>query len=319
MIQAGGDSPSRLARQGRRPCADQPVRRSHGSRRRKCYGARGRASPMADGSGTAHSMMTLAGRTVRVAAMLTGEWDWAESELATAPRAGARVRDRPVCRLSWRCRYRALQGEPRDELAGGARARRPVRSGRPPGVDAAMGIDAAADGRLEEARERHGFGTWRESGTSTTTCGRLHIATWLRDGVRAPTVAGSMRTGYATRPSCPTPWPRSWRRSARCARGCDRRSPDAVPGARIAWRDLGLPFEEALLGVDMATVLDPALPEVQEAVARSRADPRPSWAREPSLARLEAAAGVAGPTNGGPRLSATPSRSRSPRAEVAAG
>ena len=41
--------------------------------------------------------------------------------------------------------------------------------------------------------------------------------------------------------------------------------------ARDAWRRIGLPWDEALLGLDMATVLDPTIPEVEDAVSRSRA------------------------------------------------
>jgi hypothetical protein len=41
-------------------------------------------------------------------------------------------------------------------------------------------------------------------------------------------------------------------------------------GARDGWREIGVPWEEALTGIDMATVLDAREPEVQAAAARSR-------------------------------------------------
>ena len=53
----------------------------------------------------------------------------------------------------------------------------------------------------------------------------------------------------------------------------ERRSPDALALYRQAlerWRGLDLPWEEALCGIDMATLLDPAEPEVRAAAGRAR-------------------------------------------------
>ena len=62
--------------------------------------------------------------------------------------------------------------------------------------------------------------------------------------------------------------------------------------AREGWRDLGVPWEEALLGIDMATLLDPREPEVVAAAARSREILTGLRAR-PFLDRLEAALAAA--------------------------
>jgi hypothetical protein len=55
------------------------------------------------------------------------------------------------------------------------------------------------------------------------------------------------------------------------------------------WQDLGLAWEAALVGIDMATVLDPADPEVKAAIESSREILTRVGAR-PFLERLEAAA-----------------------------
>jgi class 3 adenylate cyclase len=58
--------------------------------------------------------------------------------------------------------------------------------------------------------------------------------------------------------------------------------------ARDGWRDLGVPWEEALTGIDMATLLDPREAEVQAAATRSR-EILTSLRAQPFLERLEAA------------------------------
>ena len=69
----------------------------------------------------------------------------------------------------------------------------------------------------------------------------------------------------------------------------DGRTAEALAGYRDAlrrWRDLGLPWDEALAGVDMAMLLDPADPDVAEAITSSRAVLERLGAR-PFLARLD--------------------------------
>ena len=74
-------------------------------------------------------------------------------------------------------------------------------------------------------------------------------------------------------------------------------------GAREGWRDIGLPWEEALVGIDMASLLDAREPEVVAAAARSREILTRLRAR-PFLERLEAAL-----AQGTPESSAHPLRS----------
>ena len=71
----------------------------------------------------------------------------------------------------------------------------------------------------------------------------------------------------------------------------DGRTGEAIAQYRIVregWRDLGVPWEEALLGIDMATLLDRREPEVVAAAAGSREILTGLRAR-PYLDRLEAA------------------------------
>ncbi len=71
----------------------------------------------------------------------------------------------------------------------------------------------------------------------------------------------------------------------------DGQTADAIAlyrGARDVWRELGVVWEEALTGIDMATLLDPREPEVQAAATRSREILTRLRAR-PFLERLDAA------------------------------
>ena len=63
--------------------------------------------------------------------------------------------------------------------------------------------------------------------------------------------------------------------------------------AREGFRDIGLPWEEALVGIDMATLLDPREPEVTAAAARSR-EILIALRAQPFLDRLDTALAVAG-------------------------
>ena len=61
-----------------------------------------------------------------------------------------------------------------------------------------------------------------------------------------------------------------------------------------SWRDLGLPFDEALTAIDMATLLDPAEPEVR-AAAESARETLVRLRAQPLLTRLETALARPGP------------------------
>jgi hypothetical protein len=69
------------------------------------------------------------------------------------------------------------------------------------------------------------------------------------------------------------------------------RPAEAIPlyrEALRAWRDLGLAWDEALCGLDMATLLDPSEPEVR-AAAESAREMLVRLGAKPFIARLDAA------------------------------
>jgi hypothetical protein len=83
--------------------------------------------------------------------------------------------------------------------------------------------------------------------------------------------------------------------------------------ALLAWRDLGLAWDEALCGLDMALFLDPSEPEVQAATASAREILVRLEAR-PFIARLEAA--LARPSGGGELELADPASARARRSRT---
>jgi hypothetical protein len=81
-------------------------------------------------------------------------------------------------------------------------------------------------------------------------------------------------------------------------------------GALQAWRDLGCACDEALCALDMASLLDPAEPEVRAAAERAR-EILSGLRAQPFLERLDARMGHAG-------ASATASLDRAPSASAVA-
>ncbi len=78
----------------------------------------------------------------------------------------------------------------------------------------------------------------------------------------------------------------------------------ALAGYRTAlalWRDLGCAWDEALCVIDMATVLDPSLPEVRAAAEAAR-EILVRLGAVPFVERLDAAMSRSGAAAGGPRL-----------------
>ena len=68
--------------------------------------------------------------------------------------------------------------------------------------------------------------------------------------------------------------------------------------ALAGWREIGLPVMEALTAIDMATLLDPTIPEVQAAAASAR-DILTGLGARPFLDRLGAVLGQRGSVEDG--------------------
>ena len=143
--------------------------------------------------------------------------------------------------------------------------------------------EAFASGRLAEARalcHQAAAESGQAAGGATRFAARA--ALWMRDaeGARADldtidAIGGHGRAMKADRLSI--------RAGIAALDGRPAEALSLYREALRAWRDLGLALDEALTGIDMATLLDPAEPEVRAAADRAReilaAPPRPAVPR----------------------------------------
>jgi class 3 adenylate cyclase/tetratricopeptide (TPR) repeat protein len=204
-------------------------------------------------------------------ALRTGDWTAGLAELTSA----LAEEWEPIDRLSLSgvvCMIRALRGEPMDDRL--AELRRLLGDSGDPqsraGVEMVAAIAAFAMDDLGEARASWYRAASLAVGTlpivlactaraalwaGDAAAARDDLATLDASGIHGPAIeAGraTMRAGIAA---------------------LEGRPADALPlyrEALRAWRDLGLPWDEALCGLDMATLLEPAEPEVRAAAEASR-------------------------------------------------
>jgi class 3 adenylate cyclase/tetratricopeptide (TPR) repeat protein len=230
-------------------------------------------------------MLTLLANGCEIA-MMMGDWAWAESELARLLDEELESADRlfAVCMVT---AYRALGGRPRAELLEEIERADVSEAAVRAQVDTTMGLDAASEGRLEESLKRY-RSAQKEVAYPGDYMWLLHVGTWLRDAPTIRTILDHMREGAHHGPvvDCLTVGGNA------AIAALEGRAAEALTlyqRARAVRRELGLRFEEALLGVDMATVLDTTLPEVAEAIEQSRTVLAELGAK-PFLARLETAA-----------------------------
>jgi hypothetical protein len=220
------------------------------------------------------------------AAIVTGDWDWmaaaVEADLAEDYEQGDRMIS--VAAAIW---VRCLQGRPRDELL----AELPGLAGETQldraNIAECEGYDAVARGDLATAAA-----AWREyerlvNASDLSASNRLaRVVLWQRDADALEqdleSLASSGRFGPALNAD-------RMALSAGLAalRGRPEEALHRYGQAVAECRRLKLPWFEALIGIDMATVLDPAMPEVQQAAERSRAILTELGAA-PFLARLDA-------------------------------
>ena len=174
----------------------------------------------------------------------------------------------------------------------------------------AHAVEAMAAGRLEEALAWFRATASSGSGVQTTDsrCSAAHVAFWLGDhqgaadelaeieaaGFRAPAVDARRTTIQAG------------------LAAVDGRRGEALGLYREAlrrWRDLGLVLDEALCGIDMATLLDPGEPEIAAAVDSTR-EILTRLRANALLDRLDASLASSGPGRAvefaGPPVSARP-------------
>jgi hypothetical protein len=224
-------------------------------------------------------------------ALPLGEWDWALTELAEALSGDLEAPNR-LTLLAEVIPFRAFRGESVDDDLAEVESLWPGAGIETPDVLAGWGFlraqAALADGRLRDA--------WDEAMTSATSDAVLgprnlvyaaRPALWARDSEAARAALESFdRTG--AHGAAIDLWRTTILAGIAALEGCGA---DALAGYREAlrgWRDLGVPWEQALTAVDALTLLGPEEPEL-------RAAGEEAWAilarlgAKPILARLEEA------------------------------
>jgi class 3 adenylate cyclase/tetratricopeptide (TPR) repeat protein len=256
--------------------------------------------------GRRSSIVTLIG-TAASSALRTGDWMWAVCELESAlaeeleaPDRAGNVRDLVL--------FLALRGEPvADQLDEIARLLGDSDDLRLLEMVASLDATVAfVAGRLEDARTAwHRSAELQIGGVPAALPPAARAALWMGDGGAArddlAAIDASGFHGLAIEAD-------RWTIRAGIA-ALEGRPADALSLYREAlrsWRDLGLAWDEALCGLDMATLLDPADPEVRTAAEAAR-EILMRLEAAPFVVRLDTAMGrSAGPKGAGRVASTTP-------------
>jgi tetratricopeptide (TPR) repeat protein len=199
--------------------------------------------------------------------MHLGEWAWASSVLEDLLEDDLEAADR-VLGAAIVSFYRAIRGQPRDDLVAMVRA---MESDEPAVVqvkDLVDAYDALAAGRDHDAKRLFSKDSWAEGGFDNFAWS-MHLAAWTRDDRALGEIQGALREAGRHGPGMDALSLAV--EAARAALAGSNQEALALYGrAMDGWRGLELRFEEALLGIDMASVLDPSELEVQRAVQNSR-------------------------------------------------
>jgi hypothetical protein len=220
------------------------------------------------------------------AALRTGDWDGAATDLRQLLAEELAPSDRSSL-LSALITIDAARGEPTDALITemdealvGVTDLQSIAE-----RDAALGWVALAAGRFHAARELWARITGGQGSTASFHGLRARAALWNSQADDGAVELAALEASGAHGPALEAD--RAVMRAAIASR--EGRTAEALAGYRVAlraWRELGLPFDEALTGIDMATVLDVSEQEVADAVAVARRLLTELGAR-PYLERLE--------------------------------
>ena len=234
----------------------------------------------------------------------TGDWAAALEELTAALAEDWDPGDRDTL-LKATAILKSVRGEPIDEMV--SEIQRYAGDNGDPQTRASVEIldafVAAAAGHHEEARA-----AWHRAGALVTVqtyesrARAARMALWMGDRVGALDDLAAIDASRFHGPAIDTD--RGTIRAGIAA--LEGRSAEALVlyrDALRAWRDIGLPWDEALCGLDMAIVLDPAEPDVRAAAERSR-EILLRLEAAPFIARLDAA--VARSSETGSRPSVAP-------------
>ncbi len=222
-------------------------------------------------------------------AFRTGDWPWALAELEAALAEEFEALERTIF-LGADVGFRAFRGEPvadqLDEIT-----RLVGDSDDPQVLTIVASSDASvafASGRLGDARTAWLRTAELSPGSLVATLPQVaRAALWAGDAAAARNDLAALDASGVHGPAVEAD-----RRTIRAGiAALEGRPADAVPLYREAlrgWRDLGLAWDEALCAIDMATLLDPADPEVRTAADAAR-EILVRLGAAPFLARLDAA------------------------------
>jgi len=222
-------------------------------------------------------------------ALRTGDWPWAFASLEATLGDDLEPPDRAGVLQAW-VGLAAVRGDPTAGLL--EEVRQIVGASTDPPklaiVEIATAFDAFGSGRLDDAqRAWHRVADLAIEYLPVSIARAARVALWLGDadqvrrdldildasGIHGPAIEAdrqTIRAGLAA---------------------LEGRPADAIARYREAlraWRDLGLVWDEALAGIDMATLLEPSDPDTQAAAARSR-EILVRLGSAPVVERLEAA------------------------------
>jgi class 3 adenylate cyclase/tetratricopeptide (TPR) repeat protein len=223
------------------------------------------------------------------AALRTGEWSWALAELETALAEEVEANDRLLL-LESLVSLQALRGDSVSGLL--AEMSSIVGTSTEPLIVSSLLLGQANEsfgsGRLAEARDRwHRVVGLTAELVPTMLAGAARAALWMGDPAAATDDLAALDASGIHSPAI-----ESDRLTIRAGiAALEGRPAEALPAYREAlraWSDLGLAWDEALCGLDMALLLDAADPEVRAAAASAR-EILTRLEAKPFLARLEAA------------------------------
>jgi len=202
-------------------------------------------------------------------ALRIGDWSWAMGELDAALAEDPEATDRLGIAVS-ALTLRAYRGEAVDALLDEVtRLVSAADASRQNELHWCIGTVAFATGRLVDARA-----AWRRSVEISPLVARWVLPFAARAALWTQDVAGA-RDDLAAFDAEPTHLAtfEADRTTIRAGIAALEERGDALAlyrGALRAWQDMGLEWDEALAGIDMATLLDPAEPDVRAAAERSR-------------------------------------------------
>ena len=219
----------------------------------------------------------------------SGEWDWALGECTAAMQTAPGERERASLTFS-HLMIGSLRGEDPAEEAGwlerylGASDAKSFRGGIP---EVRFWVAFGA-GRLSDAYDAATeYGRVRPDEASYIYFYAAICALWEREGEQAAAALAALDSAGARGPVVDMD-----RRTMRAGLAAlEGRAGDALSAFREAlagWRDLGSPWREALTAITMATLLEPADPEVRSAADAAR-KVLVRLRAAPFIARLDAA------------------------------